>query len=812
MDHNKKIALIVLLCIAVLGIGGGLLFSALSEDKKPTDSPSATATPVPTLAGEADPDAGAATPTIPPQDYTDEEFVFTDDMTDVMFSHNAFFYNDDIAVRIYSRYDAKIYYTLDGSTPTEKSLVYDSSRGINLLANKGSTPKIYNVKALAVYADGSDSGVYSHGYFLGAKVTSRYETLIFNITGNPNDLVKGPDGIFYGTNYQLRGRTSERPVYLEVLSSDGTLMSSQPLGVRIYGGASRESSQKSMKFFARKSYGSETGSFYLNCFDCPALDGTQIVRFDKFVLRNSGNDFRFAFIRDELNQTLAVDAGFVDFQSVVPVIAYVNGNYFGFYWLHTNYCDEFFKDRYGKTPAEQAAEDGESFVEGEFVVLEGGDTFKKEDEDDEWNASIAEEYQETYWDFVDRDVTNDDVYEELTEWMDVENYLSYMAYNIYLCNKDWPHNNYKCYRYFPAEGESFGKASYDGRWRYLLHDIDYTYGMYEQHEVMASYDTLKQILNERSDRYSPMLAQLLQRDDCREYFVKKSLDFGNGALSEENVCATLDVLHASRESEMSTYYNYLISLRNEDVSWIDESQLPGRLQEIRDFAKARPARSVAYLRSQLGLGSTYTLTVSAVENARFLINSYRTEEGKAFQGTYFEDYATTITAEFAIGTAFDYWEVNGERVTTETLTLTADQVANDTITVVLHTKANAPNTVDIYAISANGSDYITLINRTGAEQNLTGFTLTDGTYDFFFEEGTILAAGEKLTVYCNNYVGELPEGTPTCIYNLSEGETVTLKQNDGTTLDAVTLPNLHSGFEFVKDRFDGHFYEIRVTE
>ncbi len=810
MIQNKKTTGIVLAVIAVIGVLALVISGLVSKDKPSSAEVTPTSSPTPTLVGEADPDADDITPTVPAVDYSDETITFTEEMPDVVFSNNGYFYSESIDVRVYTRYDAKIYYTLDGSAPTKDSLEYKPERGISLMAGMGSTPKVYNLKVLAVYEDGTDSGVFSHGYFLGAKVTSRYDTLIFNISGDAADLTKGPDGIFYGKNYSLRGRSSERPVYLEVISSDGELMSSQPLGVRIYGGASRESSQKSMKFFARKSYGSETGSFYLNCFDCPALDGTNVVRFDKFVLRNSGNDFRFAFIRDELNQTLAVEAGFEDYHSVVPVIAYMNGQYFGFYWLHTTYCDEFFKDRYGESPAEQAAGDGAAFLEGEFVVLEGGDTFKSESEDDEVTTAIGEEYQQQYWVYAESDLTDDDVFAEVAEWMDVTNYLDYMAFNIYLCNKDWPHNNYKCYRYFPADGENLGEGVYDGRWRYLLHDMDYTMGMYGQTEVLANYNTLKQILNPYSDRYSPLLAALLEREDCKEYFVKKSLDYGNGALSEDRICSMLEIMHNERADEMTPYYNYLLSLGGEDVSWIAESQLPDRLQEIRDFARQRPARAASNLQSQFALGGTYKLSIAATDNAKYQVNSYLTQENVAFDGTYFACYSTEITPVLENGTAFDYWEVNGERITTEKLVLTEEHIVDDKISVKLHTKSADVQPLHIAGVSANDKDFVILTNRSTSEVDLNGFVLTDGSYDYNFPAGTVLATGESLTVYCNNYAEELPDGAHVCIYNLSEGETVVLKDASGKTIDSVTLPGLHAGFVYTRDWFDMKFYEEKA--
>ena len=113
------------------------------------------------------------------------------------------------------------------------------------------------------------------------------------------------DGILFGLNYEQRGKASERPVYVEILNRAGALINAQKLGVRVNGAYNRRNSQKSLKFFARKKYSPESGTVYLNCFDLLSEDGTQIVRYDKFVLRAGGNDFRFAFCRDELNQLLA---------------------------------------------------------------------------------------------------------------------------------------------------------------------------------------------------------------------------------------------------------------------------------------------------------------------------------------------------------------------------------------------------------------------------------------------------------------------------------------------------------------------------
>lgn len=803
MDQNKRKALIGLAALLAVGMIAVVLFLSKGNGGEPSTPTAAT----PTQTAENKPTDPAGSEDVAPTkapDFTGDEFVFTEDMNDIMFSHNGYFYNQGFTLKIFSRLSGDIRYTLDGTTPTRESEKYEDS-GISMMAAIGDKPNTYPLRVKAFYDDGTESETYVHTYFVSTGVKSRYTTLVFSITGDPADLTEAPDGIFYGTNYKLKGQASERPIHLEVIDSNGDPILSQFAGVRIYGGASRESYQKSMKFFARKSYDENHGSFRLSCFDQLRLDGsnTQILNYDKFVLRNCGNDFQFAYVRDELNQTLAVMAGFSDFEAVLPAIAYRNGEYLGFYWLHSSYCDDFFQTKYGRNPALS-----ENADPGEFFLLEGGDTYKKTDDDDEEKSSLAKDYEASYNDFTSRDVSNDAVYDELCKWMDVENYLDYFAYNIYLCNKDWPHNNYKCYRYLAGEGESYTEGTvFDGRWRYLLHDVDYTMGLYEQTEVKSSYDTLRDILNEHSPRFSPLLAQLLKRPECREYFVKRSLDYGNGALSYESVSETLDEINQNRKKEMEYYYDYLENLHQESI-WTNRGHFDGFTQLIYDFAKKRPNRSLNFLRTNLELGADYTLEVTSSEEARIKVNGYTTKTGRNFTGKYFEDYETLVSAELPLGYCLDYWEVNGEKVSDATLRITPKDIVDGKVCVVLHTKKEELTTPLIYEFSSNQSDFVTLWNPTADAISLEGWLLSDGKQNFELPSGLSIPAGEYVTLYGNNYQGELPEGAVVFELGFSEGETVTLIHG-ADTICSVSVPKLHSGFVYRLDLYSGEYREVQ---
>ena len=808
MKQSKKPAVIVLCVIAAIGIIAGIVLAITGGNRKEENGDGSVKTEstvsADTVTETGDlPEENPAPETAVP-DVEEEDFVFEEGMNDIAFTKNGYFYSEDFVLKIFSRKGGTIYYTLDGSSPLTNGIEYNSEEGIPMSSTLGTQPKIYPLSVAAVYEDGTDSGIFVHTYFVGAKVESRYSTVIFNIVGNPDELDNGPDGIFYGTNYSDRGMESEREIHLEAFTSDGSVILSQFAGIRVYGGYSRQNWQKSMKFFARSSYDENHSSFRLSCVDELTLDGTgtQILNYDKFVLRDSGNDYQFAYIRDELNQTLGKRAGYQDYESVLPAICYRNGKYVGLFWLHVSYCDDYFKDKYGSNPS--LPEDSET--EGEFYILEGGDKFKSSDDSDETVTALAEAYEEAYDDFVDRDVSNDDVYEELCQWMDVENYLDYFAFNIYLNNKDWPHNNYKCYAYVAADGESYTEGTvFDGRWRYLLHDADYTLGLYEQQETLATYDTLKTVMSASGDRNSPLFTELMQRDDCREYFVKKMLDLANGAFSYENLSATLRSMNAERASEMTYYYNFLESSRDPSV-WTNSEHFTGYTEIIMTFAKNRPSRSASFLKTRFGLGSLYTLNVSCDGDAKLVINSFTADAGADFTGSYFEDYDTKVSAVIPYGSEFDYWEVNGVKDTSPVLTLTSSLITDGTISVSLHLKDSEEPSVILYRISARGTDSVTLLNTGDSDIDLAGFVLTVNDSSFTLSAGTRVQAGEMLTVYGNNTESTAPADALAFDFSISEGDTVTL--SDGSrVVRALVLPKTHSGYMLEYDLWDRAFYE-----
>ena len=482
---------------------------------------------------------------------------------------------------------AVIRYTLDGSVPTGDSAVYEEPIVLEQII--GDFPNCYVLRAKAFFADGTESRTATQTFWTAFDIKARFSNLVVSVVGDPKEITEAPDGIFYGNNTKLRGRESERAVSVELLDKSGSLLFAQDAGMRIFGAASRGAALKSMKLFARKEYDPEHGKFDYAGFGTVGTGGDAIDSYDKLVLRNAGNDFQFAFIRDELNQRLAAQSGAVDCESVQPIVVYLNGSYYGLYWLHESICDDLLKDKYG----------GKG--QGDFVVLEGSEQKKSVSETDAEEAAAAEKYNETYAALSQLDLTDDANYAQVCDFLDVDNYLKYYALNIYVNNRDWPQNNQKCYRFVPAEGQSAGEDRLDGRWRFWFHDMDYAEGLYEQDETQAKYNNLAQILDPASERFSPLFAALMQREDCKAAFIQEMNRLIVGVCSAENIKNTLDEMNSARFIEMRRYFDYLEKLKetNKDI-WIWYKGYQDQTNMIKYFAEQRPEYMRKFLDAAFG--------------------------------------------------------------------------------------------------------------------------------------------------------------------------------------------------------------------
>ncbi len=596
------------------------------------------------------------------------------------------------------------------------------------------------------------------------------------------------------SGFNLRGWKSERQVNVEFFDTEGNQLINQNVGVRVSGAYSRAQRLKSLKLFARKDYEEVNFRFdYPFYGDLYTLDGTGRLRLDfkRVLLRSTGNDLGGAQIKDELNQTAAAMAGFAMSQAVRPCSVYLNGDYYGSMWMHDIVSDDFFIENYGEYP-------------GIMGIVSGPEMSKP---DTRYEIDSMEEDQFMYDDWNNMynkykvaDMTDDAVYEEFLTVFDVDDYLFYYAINTYLNNNDWPYNNHKAYRYYAAEGEEYQPGTiFDGRWRFIMHDVDNVRGY---NGNLLNND----LLSKYADRRSELFQALMKRQECVDTFIQYMIELMNGAFSYENYSALIDELHESRKAEAalanatSSYGRYTTIENIEKV-----------LANLKDFALNRPKYLV---RSELRpafktSGKTYTISISAPENAYIMAGHWKID--KEFTGTYIVEYGEDYEIFPHVGYEFSHWIVGGETIVYDrVLSLDFEDTVDNHITV---TPVVVRKTEDlhltVYEYSASGSqDYITLYNPYDTPLSTGGYQLSDsanklGAYTL---PNKVVQPGETVTIYCKDYVGEEALHQMGASFNLRTGETLYLSY-EYEILEEISIIDLHNGYVCRRSLIDNKFYE-----
>lgn len=711
----------------------------------------------------------------------------------VRFSLPSGFYSENISLEL-SADSGTVYFTTDGSDPVPgESEFYTQPIEIN------ATPEVRatTVKALSVLSDGTKGDICTVSYVVGQDVAERFDgnTLVFVLSTDPynlydyeygiavpgkiyDDYVKEHPGeeIPYNApgNYYMSGREAERPIYVEVFESDGTKVIDQAAGVRLSGGYSRVPDQKSLRLIARKSYDPDNGKFKYAFFEgAQTADGVPVSEFDRIVLRNGANDREFAGVRDELSQKLAQDYGYPVTQHCTPAAVFLNGEYYGYSWVHENYNEDYLATYFGGN-------------KDNYEIV------SNIEDADEGSERALEDYGKLYA-YYDRDLTDDSTFAEYCGLVDIDNLVQYYCMQVFIANKDWPGNNYKAFRYYPSEGEEITSEFQDGRWRFMFFDAEYAWSLYGER---PNADTLRDLLSgTHMSGESKALIALLAREDMREKFAATMSDLTANAFEKNHILETLDELCAMSDSEQ--FYALDKGITSE---WANRETFANSRQQIRDFADIR---EYVVFRNMYKLfeweKNTYTVSVTGAGGAVTTLNTQKRNGRGILSAEYNCKCTVPLKAEIADGWEFVSWEINGVTYDTPEVELNARTAGTDgRIIAKLNTKlsetTDAP--LQIKEIStAKKAGYIVLYNPNSTEVSTAGLYLTDKPEKLDRWEipaRSVPAYGELLIVTDNNKT-ESALHQLQANFSLKKGETLILSDKGGNILAEVPVPDIPEG-------------------
>lgn len=283
------------------------------------------------------------------------------------------------------------------------------------------------LRAVAFDAAGNSSNITTATYFIDFDQKDGYENAaVLSLVTDPDNLFSSETGIYVRgalyddameagliynglpwtylteyTNYYLEGAEAERPVYIQFFDASREETLAQDCGIRIRGNESRHSPQKSFSLYARSRYGSSSFS--------PVFFDTGIS-YPNLIL-NSGRQlkkiFFFSLVED---RDTAI-------QQYTPCQVFLNGEYWGMYYLMEKYSSEYLAGHYDVAP------DNTLLVKDTRYVENGSP------------QDIAR-YKELRTFLAEQNLADPDVYQELLTKMDMQSFIDWMCTNIYIANTD----------------------------------------------------------------------------------------------------------------------------------------------------------------------------------------------------------------------------------------------------------------------------------------------------------------------------------------------------------------------------------------
>lgn len=240
-----------------------------------------------------------------------------------IFSIDGGYINKGEKITLTSDNESTIYYTTDGSFPSNSSKKYTGPITVN---------KTTVIKAIAYKSGYIASDIVSRTFF----VNDKHKIAIISISSNPSNLF-GSSGLI--TNYTSNAL---KKINLEFYEPDGSYGTSFIAEAKLSGniGGSRDKKQKAMTIYLRSKYGQSSVNY-------PFFKDNETLTFSSLMLRNGGEDYRHVHILDAALQQLVKGEMDLDFQDYRPTVVYLNGSYYGIYNLREKMNSDYVANKFG---------------------------------------------------------------------------------------------------------------------------------------------------------------------------------------------------------------------------------------------------------------------------------------------------------------------------------------------------------------------------------------------------------------------------------------------------------------------------------
>ena len=224
-------------------------------------------------------------------------------------------------------------------------------------------------------------------------------------------------------------------------------------------------------------------------------------------------------LRDYLVNALVGDMDVVN-RAFCPCALFLDGEYWGLYWLASRFKADYLSQKYG--------------VDADNIVAIKRDRIEIGREED------VKLFEDMVSFIADSNMRKPENYEQACAMIDLQSCVDYFAVEIYIANTDWPLNNYALWRSRRPASNAYS----DGRWRWMLFDVEH--GMRPEY---AKLDALKRAIN-----HEAMFASLMQNEEFSAMMTERLLNLATDTFAPERMDAFIDAYEADMADAIEKKY------------------------------------------------------------------------------------------------------------------------------------------------------------------------------------------------------------------------------------------------------------------
>jgi hypothetical protein len=473
--------------------------------------------------------------------------------------------------------------------------------------------------------------------------------------------------------------------------------------------------------------------------------------------------------RDGMIHTLVGKSTKLDYQAYRPAVVYLNGEYWGIHNIREKGDENFVYNNYGLDP-----ENLDLIKISKSGYATSGD---------------IQAYNHLMDYVAVNDLSIDEHYQYVCKLIDVDNYLEYQIFEIYIANRDWPGNNQKLFR----------QREPGSKWRWLLYDLDMGFG--GNGEAWYDSNTLVQATEENGPNWpnppwsTLLFRKLLENNEFRSDFIQRFMIFLSNEFTAKNIFPLIDSLKQNIASEIPRHKEKWPKSISYTNTWQEAIDI------IREFSILRPEYIQQHLTEKFNLAATVNIVVTREHLGRGIIEANKVPLSNLVDTLkVFSNLPVTLTALAMPGFHFDGWQGDVNR-TDSKLKLIPEQ--DYFIKAVFQPDSAVTGDIVLNEINYNSArdfdarDWVELYNNSDQGVDISGYYIRDDliTNRFDLPAGTYLAARDYLvlsrdTLAFKEHFPAVHRIAGNLLFGLdANGEHLRLCRADGTVVDSLTYGN-----------------------